>query len=327
MIQLTCNQCKAHLSVDDAFAGGACRCQFCGTIQTVPAKRRVAPAATATSAKTLYQTQPRADGLSGTGLDQLASAVATSSGLSSGRLRAADAATRAASNNTRKLSPGVLLAIAVGILVMLGLLLWLMSGNGKSTTAPDASRAAPIAPTEHATRIPSFCGVAINEHVVVYVIDRGNATAECFDRLKQACFRSVGSLGPDRKFQILFWNNGSDDAFYPTTIPTFASPANIDAARKALDDVTAHGQSDVTSALTKAIASNPDAIVLATAKGNELDDSFVTHVEKIRGASHPKIFTFGVGSGDPGTALKTIATRTGGTFTAVAPAALREASE
>jgi hypothetical protein len=75
------------------------------------------------------------------------------------------------------------------------------------------------------------------------------------------------------------------------------------------------------------VASNPDAIVLATAKGNELDDSFVALVQKIGGTSRARIFTFAVGSGDPGTALKAIATRTGGTFTAVAPAALREASE
>jgi len=37
MISLTCTSCKRALEIDDAFAGGVCRCQFCGTIQTVPA--------------------------------------------------------------------------------------------------------------------------------------------------------------------------------------------------------------------------------------------------------------------------------------------------
>ena len=33
----------AHdLEIDDAFAGGVCRCQHCGTIQTVPSKKRAA---------------------------------------------------------------------------------------------------------------------------------------------------------------------------------------------------------------------------------------------------------------------------------------------
>lgn len=36
MIQLECSNCKAVLAIDDAFAGGVCRCQQCGTIQTVP---------------------------------------------------------------------------------------------------------------------------------------------------------------------------------------------------------------------------------------------------------------------------------------------------
>lgn len=37
MISLTCTSCQRSLEIDDAFAGGVCRCQFCGTIQTVPA--------------------------------------------------------------------------------------------------------------------------------------------------------------------------------------------------------------------------------------------------------------------------------------------------
>jgi hypothetical protein len=37
MISLICTNCKAELEVDDAFAGGVCRCRHCGAIQTVPA--------------------------------------------------------------------------------------------------------------------------------------------------------------------------------------------------------------------------------------------------------------------------------------------------
>src|SRR5690242_161110 len=36
MIQLTCTKCQTLMSLDDAFAGGVCRCQKCGAIQTVP---------------------------------------------------------------------------------------------------------------------------------------------------------------------------------------------------------------------------------------------------------------------------------------------------
>src|SRR6266704_2680911 len=98
MIQINCTNCKALLQIDDAFAGGVCRCRYCGTIQTVPthlkngngdtAATPVAQAAAGKSSKTLYQKKTALDagGGSGTGLDDLASIVA-SSGLSSGRLR------------------------------------------------------------------------------------------------------------------------------------------------------------------------------------------------------------------------------------------------
>lgn len=36
MIQIECSSCNKSLAIDDAFAGSVCRCQYCGTIQTVP---------------------------------------------------------------------------------------------------------------------------------------------------------------------------------------------------------------------------------------------------------------------------------------------------
>ena len=49
MITVNCSSCKAQLEMDDAFAGGVCRCHYCGTIQTVPAaaKRKGSTAASA----------------------------------------------------------------------------------------------------------------------------------------------------------------------------------------------------------------------------------------------------------------------------------------
>lgn len=40
MIELTCRKCRQVLCIDDGFAGGVCRCQHCGAIQTVPAPPR-----------------------------------------------------------------------------------------------------------------------------------------------------------------------------------------------------------------------------------------------------------------------------------------------
>ena len=34
MIRIACTNCKTVLSIDDAFAGGVCRCQHCGSFPT-----------------------------------------------------------------------------------------------------------------------------------------------------------------------------------------------------------------------------------------------------------------------------------------------------
>src|SRR5687768_3359452 len=77
MISINCTQCQQLLEMDEAFAGGVCRCQYCGTIQTVPSHlKKPTPAAAVAPAKAVHP-----GGGSGTGLDDLAEVVA-SSGLS-----------------------------------------------------------------------------------------------------------------------------------------------------------------------------------------------------------------------------------------------------
>ncbi len=73
MISLPCTHCQRVLTIDEAFAGGVCRCQHCGTIQTVPGhlkngdKDRPGP-----SGKTLYKhPQTGGDSHVGTGLANL----------------------------------------------------------------------------------------------------------------------------------------------------------------------------------------------------------------------------------------------------------------
>jgi len=90
MIRLTCTHCKTLLTIDDAFAGGVCRCQYCGTIQTVPSHlkpkpgQKIGPAEALNQPKALYQRKSRS-APTGSGMDELANAI-TSSGLASGRL-------------------------------------------------------------------------------------------------------------------------------------------------------------------------------------------------------------------------------------------------
>src|SRR5688500_11236391 len=94
MITITCTNCQASLTMDEAFAGGVCRCQHCGTIQTVPKSARsgvASGAAVQVGSKTLWKQKTASDTTACTGLDDLADIVASSglagSGLQSGGLR------------------------------------------------------------------------------------------------------------------------------------------------------------------------------------------------------------------------------------------------
>jgi hypothetical protein len=313
--------------MDDAFAGGVCRCMYCGTIQTVPSvlknSRTTATATTAKPqvAKAIFKQElhpPRP----GSGLDDLAGAVGGSglagSGLSEPRLRAQTIAPV-----QQRSRPFILAGSAIAGLLLLVSVLWVWRANEANPARSAASATAPASVPRAAPGEPSFCGVPIHERVVIYVLDRGSATGELFADLKDACYRSIESLGPQRRFQIIFWNNGSQVAF-PEGEPVIATPENLDAARAALEDVGAHGQSEARSALTKAFTVTPGAIVLATAKGYELDDSFVRMVDSVRRGGKARIYTFALGSGEPGSALKTIASRTGGQFRVISASTLRE---
>jgi hypothetical protein len=161
---------------------------------------------------------------------------------------------------------------------------------------------------------------------VVYVLDRGDSTRELFGNLKEATFRSIESLGSDRKFQVVFWNNGSDEG-YPSRGTVYATKDNIQACEKTFEEISAFGQTDVNSALTTAVASNPTVIVLATGKGWQLDDSFTKTVLDIRKGKPIKIHTFALGDPGANTPLRDIATKTGGEFHVVSPSDLRAAGQ
>ena len=132
MISLTCTSCKKTLEIDDAFAGGVCRCQHCGTIQTVPAslKRANRPGAPQPAAvsKALYKKEKRAPGevgRSGSGLEALADSVGASSGLTRSALRNRAAAPTEIRPPKKSIAPILLLAAVGVIILLLVVIVWL----------------------------------------------------------------------------------------------------------------------------------------------------------------------------------------------------------
>src|SRR5271170_7419384 len=148
MIQITCTSCKRVLSIDDAFAGGVCRCQFCGTIQTVPARgsAQKAAAGAAKGPKTLFENKARGvSGVgSGSGLEDLADIVQSSSGLSDPNLRKPHSPP--AAPPPKNLTP--LLGISAGVILLLLIVVLVMafhgSGGSNPPTAGSGTASTPI---------------------------------------------------------------------------------------------------------------------------------------------------------------------------------------
>jgi hypothetical protein len=132
MISLACTSCKKVLEIDDAFAGGVCRCQYCGTIQTVPAslKRANRPGAPqpAVASKALYEKKrrnPGEVGRSGSGLEALADSVGASSGLARSALKNRAPVPTETRPPKRSITPILLLAAVGVIILLLVVIVWL----------------------------------------------------------------------------------------------------------------------------------------------------------------------------------------------------------
>lgn len=315
--------------MDDAFAGGVCRCQYCGTIQTVPrpgARPRSPGAAVqqqhangTDEPKSLYQVKSRT-GLSSapSGLEELAEVV-HSSGLSgSGLLNRSHARLSSNFPKTKAKKPPAnskkmfIIGIAGGsaVLLLVAIIVFSTMGGSDKTQSTDSGN-----PLVVNTSGPNFAGVELDGQKVIFVIDRGDATASYFDSIKALTTRAVRALGPEKRFQVILWDNGNQDA-YPKLSADYARPDEADRLGRWFDDVSTGQSTDALPAMKQAMQQSPDTVVLVTGKADQLaglNPTFAADILKLRGDKKPTIHTFSLGTTDPDDPLKKIALETGGT--------------
>lgn len=331
MIRIVCTSCKNTLTMDDAFAGGVCRCQHCGTIQTVPAKGAKAAAMAGQSTKALFEKKTRPGG---SGLDDLADII-SSSGLTDKRLRKAPAQPPIKKNMM------LLMGVGGGVLALLviTLIILLVHGSNQSAAPSNGASAPPTAtpelgppvageppPAVVAASGPNFCGITLGGDTIVYLIDNGSSAEQTIDATKTATLKSIASLGNARKFQILFWNI-DDPGFPPGQRAIAANRDNTDSARKAIDSVEASGSTDPVNAVAQAVKADPDEIVLITAKGGDLDPPLIAQVMTARGKSHAKIVCVGINDAPDDAVMQAIAHQSGGSFVPLPETQLRSFAE
>ncbi len=340
MILINCTNCKAQLSIDDAFAGGACRCQYCGTIQTVPKRLKTADglpssgivaktaAGQAGSSKSLYRGQSRANA-AGSGLDAIAEAVASSSGLSGSGLTSGQRRLRAPPSadelvpQPKSHTTQLLVLCAVVIILLLGVLIGvLLRSNGTAPTPTDTAqlptpKPMPKSPANPPSKAPlgppTFLGTPLNDPSIIFVLDRGDGSRDTLEYVKFAAAKTLRSLRPDQKFQIIFWK--LDNEKDPLRIPAALSPATDDTVKKAaaaLDSVIAYRQSDLKPALNKAFAAKPAAVVITTAK--LVGGDFAKVVLDARKDSTAKVYCLSLNAPASAKPMTEAATKTGGSY-------------
>ena len=336
MISVTCTNCKSVLTIDDAFAGGVCRCQHCGTIQTVPAPGKSSrpaspssgakPGTSSSGSKALYQGAARPAGTSGTGLDELAEAVA-SSGLAGSGLQNTQRTARAADaqpqSQPRSRTPILLIGAAV-LIVLLGIVVVVLLArfnHGREATSTTGSG------QSSAAQGVSFCGISLPAGSVIFLLDRGNSAADLFDTLKATAYKSIGELGTDRQFQVILWDpvpNDTGTVEFPRGGLHSATSGEIENLKRDFQDVSTTGSTSLAAPLKEAVERHPQQIVLATGKW-ELDDADAAALREAAGRGI-RIDTVQIGTGLPNPMLQEIARKTGGEFRAVSGPELREFS-
>lgn len=341
MIEINCTNCKTLLEIDDAFAGGVCRCRHCGTIQTVPKRlKNSGKAAMSEASVGSSQTAVKKPGIdvgnSGTGLDDLAGIVA-SSGLASARLlrnkpKAAAPAEPKKDNRTLIIigSAGVLIVLLLGIIIFMATR---DNGTAQGGTAPgtggtggtntgtvtnDHTQPNPVNNTGGpvVSQSPSFLGQSISERSVAYVLDRGSASEDegRFKLLKSAVLKSVRSLGADRQFTVIFWKEGeSKIESWPEEGLRNATPANIKELSEFLGEVAAYGQTTAPASTEKAFKTGAEAVVLVPIK-TIIEPGTHTAIVKSRGSSKAKVYSFTLAQPDIGESFQKVANDTNGTY-------------
>ncbi|MEM1011013.1 MAG: hypothetical protein AAGI46_02190 [Planctomycetota bacterium] len=337
MIRLRCGNCSEILEVDDAFAGGVCRCKFCGTIQTVPtnaAELELAEGSTAQGsagkAKPLYRREEQTDNTSG--LDELADVVASSSGLSSGLNRAASRnkrpsrrgtsvsvqvpAAKATKSSDSRLRIAIAAAALLAIVVVV-LVITLLGGEDERL----------------ADETTGLSGIDLSDSVS-FVVDTGTASERTFRPSMLLLIDAARTLPAGGQYQFIFWpasRIGRDDAdLSATALPARtlrpATAASLDTVRDRLDELDVGGSTLIAPAMDVALEASPGAILVVTGNAVFLPDDFAESVVSQRDAASATmpVHTITLGQAEPADELAELAELTGGQAIALSMADIRQ---
>lgn len=264
-IKIRCTSCSKKISVDDAFAGGMCRCPYCTETVSVPAKRsRGKGGRPDTSAS-----RPDAPFVEPVAAPAPASAT-----------EASTPAAPAAAHHIPVANPvrtqWVLLLILLAVMASAGIVAVIWLARQQERQQPDSGQAevevkdvnpfdvAPVSETGKAA-IAAIAGMKIRAPVV-YCVDNSAGMRKTFDAVSAMTQASIESLGQDRRFALLLCaRRDADGNERVWVMPGGYRPGGPDGKAKAdgfLEAVDCFGDVDLPGTIAKALELKAKTIVL-----------------------------------------------------------------
>jgi DNA-directed RNA polymerase subunit RPC12/RpoP len=294
-MKIRCSDCSKKISIDEAFAGGACRCPYCKAIVLVPGEARGGTPARPSSPR------PDAPGAA-------ADAEVATPALAPEDVPMADPV-RIQSYAAVVLIALLILAMLAGVVVWLTI--WLHKGESKAVQTPNemvevAIPANPLKPTIGGASVAGDVKIAAP---VVYVIDCGDSMADMIDNSAKIVGVSIRSLDAQEKFTVIMAmpEGGAEHPSGAVKLPAGAvmlqnalvnggRPGEKDALKFMLDleETRVGGKVVVAPAIKAALAMNPKTVVVFTNKT-------VQDAEALAGEAHKagvNIVTMGMNADD-----------------------------
>jgi phage FluMu protein Com len=289
-LRIRCTKCDKKISIDEAFAGGVCRCPYCKAIVPVGGSAEGSPAqarpATPAGARPARPADPNAAGQAsptpaeGQMLEE--PATADEAGPASAQEPQTPAAPVPAPPGRVPTARPVMLqglmtiVLLVLILVMIGVTIALVVILGSpSEPTQHQPRVEPgpqyQAPLEVQQGTAAVAGVSI-EPPVVYVIDHGAGMRRMHDRAKALARYSLRSLEGDQQFGMILAQQ-TGPASLSDKLVTAGKPGEV-AAKDFLDEYPLPGgASDLSDAVAGAIRMKPATVVILARKSPENVDA------------------------------------------------------
>jgi len=265
-IKIRCQDCKKKISIDEAFAGGMCRCPYCKALVYVEdAAGDVSGKAFAGARPTAPTSRPAAPG-------QAAPAPAPSPAQARART-AAEAGAAADADHVPMAKPvkiqGIITIIILVLMVLMvagavALALIYLPGGGNGDGPPPDTQPVQI------DTMPERPGVVDIDLAVpvIYVLDGGSGMRSAFDSARIMVIKSVESLG-EGKFNVIVAGEGEDKVVEPALAP--GGKGGAGKLTPKLQEINPTGAADISRAIEAAIAMKPKAVVLFTRKA--VDDA------------------------------------------------------